>query len=240
MYDEKPSTAYGLSLVGGIFILLGGIVFMLLGTGFGYYYWYGTFILLIMGVVGLVMGIIVVIGAISAYNDPKSRQAWGAAILVMAIISLFVAAGGFIVGFILALIGGILFMTWKPTLHPYMPSKMCMGCGRYIASSYTICPYCGTQAPPPTLYQPYYQYPYPYPPQQAPPPVHYPQQYRTPPPVAPPPPEAPAQPPPVIPAPPAQPPEPAPARTETPCSSCGFTLPSSVRFCPKCGTKVAQ
>ncbi len=112
---EKPTAAFVLSLIGGIFILLAGLLIGLIGFavtlpigGFG----------AVAGLLGIVWGIIVLIGASMLYSRPEQHATWGVIILVFSIVSWFGAIGGFFIGFILALIGGILGITWNPTSYP--------------------------------------------------------------------------------------------------------------------------
>ncbi|MGD0177223.1 MAG: DUF6114 domain-containing protein [Candidatus Bathyarchaeia archaeon] len=134
---EKPGTASVLSLIGGIFILLGGGAMTMLGSWIGNYgygmmsgyggwggmmrpgfgmmgglgYGFGF-----LGVLGLIFGVIVIISALMLNNKPDQHSTWGILIIVFSVLSIFGSAmGGFGIGLILGLIGGILALTWKPT-----------------------------------------------------------------------------------------------------------------------------
>ena len=133
---EKPGTAFVLSLIGGIFILLGGGAMTMLGSWMGNYgygmmggyggwggrmgpgfgmmgglgYGFGF-----LGVLGLIFGLIVIISALMLNNKPEQHSTWGILIIVFSVLSVFGSAmGGFGIGLILGLIGGILGVTWKP------------------------------------------------------------------------------------------------------------------------------
>ena len=133
---EKPGTAFVLSLIGGIFILLGGGAMTMLGSWMGNYgygmmggyggwggmmgpgfgmmgglgYGFGF-----LGVLGLIFGLIVIISALMLNNKPEQHSTWGTLIIVFSVLSIFGSAmGGFGIGLILGLIGGILGVTWKP------------------------------------------------------------------------------------------------------------------------------
>jgi hypothetical protein len=119
-----PSTAFILSLIGGIFILLAGLydaaVYAIVGTtvlaifpGLGA-------LLIALAVLALLFGLIIIVGAIMLRSKPESAKTWGIIILLFAIFS-WVGSGGFVIGFILALIGGILALTWRPPV-PAQPA----------------------------------------------------------------------------------------------------------------------
>jgi hypothetical protein len=136
MTEEKPTAAFVLSLVAGIFILLGGGMMSMLGSfmgqyGFGMMGGYGGFggmmgygrypfgvmgaAFGVLGVLGLVFGVIVIISALMLNKKPAEHSPWGTVIVVFSVLSIFGSAmGGFGVGLILGLIGGILGITWKP------------------------------------------------------------------------------------------------------------------------------
>jgi uncharacterized protein DUF6114 len=71
-----------------------------------------------VGVFGLVSGIIVLVSGVMLRTSPGQRTLWGTLILVFSVLS-FLGTGGFIVGAILGIIGGILALTWHaPTGQP--------------------------------------------------------------------------------------------------------------------------
>ncbi|MEM2051526.1 MAG: DUF6114 domain-containing protein, partial [Candidatus Caldarchaeum sp.] len=63
--------------------------------------------------IGLVSGIVVIASALMLQSRPSQAHTWGALILAFSMISIF-GMGGFIIGALLALVGGILALTWKP------------------------------------------------------------------------------------------------------------------------------
>jgi len=129
--EEKPTTAFIISLVAGVFIILGGGVMSMLGYGFmgmmgRYYGGYGSmmgpgfgmmgFAFGMLGILGLVFGVIVIISALMLNSKPQEHTTWGTLILIFSVLSIFGSAmGGFGIGLILGIIGGILAITWKPT-----------------------------------------------------------------------------------------------------------------------------
>ncbi len=119
---EKPTAAMVLSVIGGLFILLGGVIYL----------WIAEFLqsllllsgetlavdpttwVQIIGVIGIVIGIIIIVGGVMMYSRPASSTAWGVIILVLALVSIL-ASGGFFLGLILGLVGGILGIVFKPS-----------------------------------------------------------------------------------------------------------------------------
>ncbi len=125
----------------------------------------------IVGAIGLVFGLIVLIGSIMLYQNPQSHTMWGVIILVLAIIDL-PGVWGFGIGSLLAFIGAILALVYKPQMGPTMmpgqpmgpyptypmgqmgtaPPSMgqatqmamfCKNCGASIPAGATRCPNCG-------------------------------------------------------------------------------------------------
>lgn len=153
---DKPTAAFVLGLIGGIFMLISGILvtvglsFLLSGAG------------LVFGLVGLIFGLIVLVGSVMLYQNPQSHTMWGVIILVLSIVDL-PGVWGFGIGSLLALIGGILALVYKPAMAmgamppPMMSSSMPMGsppmggamgttcrnCGASIPAGATRCPSCG-------------------------------------------------------------------------------------------------
>jgi hypothetical protein len=88
---------------------------MMGGGGFGMmaplqsYVW---IIFATMSAVSLGIGAILIIGGYSIYKNPASAGKWGVGILVGSIIGIF-GMGGFFIGPILGIIGGILALTKK-------------------------------------------------------------------------------------------------------------------------------
>ena len=51
---------------------------------------------------------------------PSAHVVWGILAILFALVSIGVALGGFVVGFLLTLIGGILALTWKPPAERFI------------------------------------------------------------------------------------------------------------------------
>jgi len=145
MGEERPTAAFVLSLLAGIFIIIGAIIYMVVGALFSWVPIAGVAVF-IYGLMGLIWGIIVLVGAFMMSSDPKKAKTGGVLVLIFSILSLFGAAGGLIIGFILGIVGGILGITWKPTKEIEEEKRTCLNCGRLYPIRFSHCPYCGAAA----------------------------------------------------------------------------------------------
>jgi hypothetical protein len=128
--NEEANAAFLLSLIGGVLILIGGLVVLGLGIsgafGVGYTgsmmgsmtgYMMGGFgtaavlsvAIIAASVIGIASAAIVIYGAFLVKDKPTTRSTWGALILAFSFISLL-SLGGFLVGAVLGILGGILAM----------------------------------------------------------------------------------------------------------------------------------
>ncbi len=142
MTEKRPTAAFVLSLLAGIFIVLGGgmryMMSSLIGSYGGYggmmggyggfggmmygYNGYGYGMMRglglgfgLMGILGLVFGIIVIISALMLNNRPKEHKTWGILILIFSVLGVLGSMMGvFGIGALLGIIGGILAISWKP------------------------------------------------------------------------------------------------------------------------------
>ncbi len=143
MVEEKPTTAFVLSLIAGIFIVIGALVFMSIGAIFSWVPVAGLAVFL-YGLVGLLWGVLVLIGAFMMYSKPDQAKTGGVMVLIFSILSIFGAAAGLVIGFILGIIGGALGIAWSPKKRVEEEEKRtCLNCGRLYPVKYTHCPYCG-------------------------------------------------------------------------------------------------
>ncbi|GBC75079.1 hypothetical protein HRbin06_00392 [archaeon HR06] len=118
---EKPTEAYILSLIASILILINSLIILIPFFAFGHFFnrfmggmmtfWYPMFTGFF--IVGLIAGIVILIGSLLLNSKPNQSVTWGTLILVFSILSLF-TMGGFLVGAVLGIVGGILAITWKP------------------------------------------------------------------------------------------------------------------------------
>ncbi len=127
-----PRTASILALAGGIIIVLGGVI--LLGAA-AFVIPHLDFsnmtlpqgmdraalprlisgVLGVMGGFGLVCGGIVLTSATMLLVGAGQRRTWGVLILIFSVLS-FVGLGGFVIGAVLGIVGGILILRWKPPM----------------------------------------------------------------------------------------------------------------------------
>lgn len=116
--ETYPRTAYLLSLIGGILILFFSLIYaailavfasLFAAIGFGL----GAGIAIALAVIALLFGVIILYFALRLKSNPQQARTYGVLILVLSLIS-FVGGGGFYIGAILALVGGILAIVWTP------------------------------------------------------------------------------------------------------------------------------
>jgi hypothetical protein len=131
-YGERPIAAVILSIIGGVLMLVGGsMAFMMLSYnngGFGMMNEFGGMMGGYRGMmndigfpyatldglmlVSLVSGILVIVGAVMMDIYPSQSMMCGIIVLVFSIIS-FIGMGGFLIGAVLGIAGGILALSWK-------------------------------------------------------------------------------------------------------------------------------
>jgi hypothetical protein len=117
--SEKPTKAFTLSSVAGILIVANAVALGVVAKWFP-----GIMptlpgssgndptLLIELAAVGLILGIIVLLGALMLYAKPANKKEWGIMIIIFSIPSV-VMGGGFIIGFILGIIGGKLAFSRK-------------------------------------------------------------------------------------------------------------------------------
>jgi len=126
--NEKTTKAFALSLIAGILIISNSA---LLGAAATWFPWIiptlpgssanDTTVLIRLAAVGLIFGVLVLLGAVMLYSKPVNKKAWGIIIVVFSIPSV-VTGGGFIIGFILGIIGGAKALSRKPKMQPTNPA----------------------------------------------------------------------------------------------------------------------
>jgi hypothetical protein len=141
--SEKPTTAFIISLLGGIFVLIGGLFWAAVGTLLAIFFGLG-FLLYAF----LAFGIVILVGAVMINSNPRSAHTWGIVILLLGIFSLVGVTTT--LGGVLAIVGGALALSWKPTRElgaPLPPAPS-------VAASF--CPTCGAQLRYIPMYQRWY------------------------------------------------------------------------------------
>ncbi len=107
---QKPAAAYVLVLMGGIFVLAGGVLTAAFGSFWGFMMFRGFYsgAFSIVWTIGIVSGAMMIVAA-SRLNVTKRHEiaTWSAVALIFAVLSL-ADMGGFGIGFVLGLIGSIL------------------------------------------------------------------------------------------------------------------------------------
>ena len=174
--ESYPRTAYLLSLIGGILILVFSVIYALAilvvasinaTVGFGL----GVGHRIALAVVAILFGLIVLYFALKLKSSPQNAKTYGILILVFSVIS-FIGGGGFYIGASLALVGGILAIVWRPSVvqtygqpmaapgwgaqpppPPSMPpvagggAQFCQFCGTAVPAGAKFCPKCGAGVP---------------------------------------------------------------------------------------------
>jgi len=132
--ETRAVAPFVLSLVGGVFILLGAIVTSILTFGsptivgsmsssmsgmmggmndrmaMGMMGVYSIF-----SIIGLASGALVILGAVMLYSRPFEKDLWGAVIIAFSTLGILGGMGGFMVGLVLGIVGGTLALAWNPT-----------------------------------------------------------------------------------------------------------------------------
>lgn len=117
---EKSKRAFTFSLIAGILIVCNAVA---VGVAGAYFPWIFPTLpgsdnnamvpFATIAVIGLICGALVLFGAIMLRIKPENKKAWGILIIAFSIPSV-ITGGGFIIGFILGIIGGVKAFRWKP------------------------------------------------------------------------------------------------------------------------------
>ena len=110
--NEKPTKDFNLSLIAGILIISNTTLLGIATT------WVPQIIPTIPGLandteilyrltaLGLIFGVLVLLGAIMLHMKPTNKKLWGIIIVIFSIPSV-ITGGGFLIGWILGIIGGV-------------------------------------------------------------------------------------------------------------------------------------
>jgi hypothetical protein len=142
--SNPPSTAYYLTIIGGILGLLLGVVLLII----------------LVGVWLIIANALMIVYAQRLMAQPEEHTKYGGYILVFSILSLNLIT---LVGGILALVydsappAGAQPYSYSPPTQPYQPqtpttqyatTKYCPQCGNPIGGEALYCPKCGPKFPP--------------------------------------------------------------------------------------------
>jgi zinc-ribbon domain len=152
---ERPTAAFILSLLGAIFYLIGGLGVAAIAS-IALIIPIAGLAIFAIGLVGIVSGVIMLIGAAMMNSSDKGRVRTGSVlVLVFLLIGAIFTIGGLFIGFLLALIGSIIGLTWNPTtppmqaapvpMQPISGMKYCPNCGTQTIASAAFCPKCGAK-----------------------------------------------------------------------------------------------
>jgi len=169
---ESPTAATILTLLGGIFFVIGGGVVVLIGAlvgslgslgslgnlgglGFGNLTstagsanGSGLSSIVALGEFGVLLGIATVVLAVLIHMYPARHQLLGALVITFSVVSWVGSIGGLLIGFILGLIGGVMAITWKPAGTALVQiTRICPNCGTVIQKDAKFCSYCGRSLP---------------------------------------------------------------------------------------------
>jgi hypothetical protein len=132
----RTETAGMIASLGGAMVLLQGFFLAEDSTGFLLWVFFGVAIIALAALASVL---------------PRNRDAVGLGIVGLAAASL-VAGGGFYVGWILAIAGGVLLASVRWTTRAPRPTSkfssealgpLCPNCGRHVPTWTSKCPYCG-------------------------------------------------------------------------------------------------
>ena len=137
--SQGQITAYILSLISGIIILMTGIIGLVWfgadGPGWGGFGgWMGGMMgnshgftgggefgfFSVLSILGLISGVVVIISAVMLRMHPSNHFIWGTIILIFALVS-FADMGGYFIGAILGIVGGALALSNRP--RTIVPSR---------------------------------------------------------------------------------------------------------------------
>jgi len=137
--ETRAVAPFVLSLIGGVSILLGAIVTSMFTfgsptifgsmsssmsgmmggmsgqTGMGMMIGGMMGVYPIFSIVGLASGAVVILGAVMLYSRPFEKDLWGAVITAFSILGILGGMGGFMIGLVLGVVGGVLALAWNPT-----------------------------------------------------------------------------------------------------------------------------
>jgi len=119
---KRAMAGFIVSLIGGIIDVIVALILIAAASflsefqgsipGYGYGFEFASAAVTVWGAIGLVLAIIVIVGAILIYM-PGKEVVGGILVIVFSVISLFFTAGGLFIGLVLGIIGGALGIAKK-------------------------------------------------------------------------------------------------------------------------------
>ena len=124
MAGERPTAAMVLSIIGGVLVFLNASLLAVFATVIvivepapfpvdGQTIDIGA-PLVALAAFGVILGMLIVVFGILMFVKPGSAKALGVVVLILSVASILLG-GGFFIGLVLGLIGGILGIVFKPT-----------------------------------------------------------------------------------------------------------------------------
>jgi len=137
--ETRAVAPFVLSLIGGVFILLGAIVISMFTfgsptivgsmsssmsgmmggmngqTGMGMMIGGMMGLYPVFSIIGLASGALVILGAVMLYSRPFEKDLWGGVIIAFSILGILGGMGGFMIGLVLGIVGGALALARNPT-----------------------------------------------------------------------------------------------------------------------------
>jgi Family of unknown function (DUF6114) len=151
--NSTPVAAFVISLLGGVFILAGGLVvlvqFLTVAPSAGIFLGVSSVYLPLLGVI---VGPAIILLAVLFYRRPEHPGIYGGLVIALSLVSYASFLGGLFAGLILGVVGGVLILTWHPSKSPSVyygantPNaffRPCPRCGRVVPADSRVCPACG-------------------------------------------------------------------------------------------------
>ena len=159
--EDRAVGAFILSLLAGVLIFGEGVLFLFAAYTAGHIGYAGEAFVLLggLGFFAAFFGLIILVLAILMFVNPEYTVGYGVAVLVFSLVS-FLVGGGFLIGSVLGVVGGVLAFLYEPFYDPLRETprtgvafspptpRTCPSCGSPIPSGARACPACGRPPPP--------------------------------------------------------------------------------------------
>ena len=145
--DSRIAVSFVFGLVGGI--LIETVIAIYIPYIFSPYYGVGggPFLFGVYGLfLGIVSGILVIVGAVMGFVQPRFGVVWGIVTVVFGALSIF-SLGGFLVGMALSITGGAIAIVVGASepgiVREPIRQRACTSCGMLMSIEFAHCPDCG-------------------------------------------------------------------------------------------------